>query len=104
MPATAGVAIEVPAIAVSPQVASAGRPDVSADSSGLPGPTTSGLIRPSTVGPRDENSATVVVGSAELDAAPIEMMFLANAGEPIPAGPNEPSFEAATSTSRSSWS
>ena len=84
MPATAGVAIDVPDIAVRAHVAIAGEPELSAELSGEPGPTRSGLMRPSVVGPRDEKSATVVVGSAELEDAPTAMLFLASAGAPIP--------------------
>ena len=84
MPATAGVAIDVPDMYVRAHVAIAGDPELAAEFSGEPGPTRSGLMRPSVVGPRDEKSATVVV-SAELEDAPTAMLFLASAGEPMPA-------------------
>eukprot|EP00961_Rhodomonas_salina_P117205 1577736-Rhodomonas_salina.1 len=113
-PAQSGVAIEVPLI---PSTTPSGRePSEHADRMSSPGHTTSGLNRPSAVGPRDEKktrfcarficSSPYVVPSYSLYAsrafspAPIARLFLAVAGSPTVAKLG-PSLPAATSTWRS---
>src|SRR5215216_1756142 len=91
-PVTNGAAMLVPLSVIDPFVVFA-RADVTL----TPGPITSGLIRPSAVGPRLENGASLNPLSSMFDIAPTVNAAGAAAGDPIVHVPG-PSLPAATET------
>ena len=81
-------------------------PSPCAESTSLPGASTSGLRRPSAHGPNDEYGARVPA-RAPLSVAPTAIAFFAVAGSPtVPAPPPSvaPSLPAATTTRKSGCS